>query len=76
MAQQTAVQCLIDELRSGKNLQFEMTKCGHIITEHDNVLNKILQMEKEQIMKAYQDAYFPCSHYGSEQYYNETFGNK
>jgi len=32
------------------------------------------QMEKEQIMKAYHDDNFPCSHYGAEQYYNETYG--
>lgn len=83
MAQQTAVQCLIDELRSGKNLQLEMTKCGHIITEHDNVLNKILQMEKEQIVKAYVEGInlVPCDvnstdELDAEKYYHKTFGNK
>jgi hypothetical protein len=44
----TAVERFINELRSGKNLQFEMTKCGHLITEHGNVFDKILELEKQQ----------------------------
>ena len=83
MAQQTAVQYLIDELRSGKNLQFVMTKCGHLITVHDNILDKILQMEKEQIIKAYVEGInlVPCDvnstdELDAEKYYDKTFGNK
>jgi hypothetical protein len=44
----TAVQRLINELRSGKKLQFDMTKCGHLITEHGNVFDEILELEKQQ----------------------------
>ena len=44
----TAVERFINELRSGKKLQFEMTKCGHLITEYDNIFDEILELEKQQ----------------------------
>lgn len=62
-----------------------MTKRGHLITVHDNILDKILQMEKEQIIKAYKKESAYMKHAGctdkqinesAKQYYNETFGNK
>jgi len=37
---------------------------------------ELVQVEKEQIIKAYHDDNFPCSHYGAEQYYNETYGKE
>ena len=40
----------------------------------DKAFEQAKQMEKEQIIKAYHDDNFPCSHYGAEQYYNETYG--
>ena len=45
---QSAVEWLIKELKTGKNLQFEMTKCGHLISITDNILDKILELEKQQ----------------------------
>ena len=84
MAQKTAVQCLIDELKSGKNLQFVMTKCGHLITVHDNIFDKILQMEEQQHQETFKQSRqakifedgMPPVWESFEQYYNETFGNK
>jgi hypothetical protein len=32
------------------------------------------EMEKEQIIDAYQSDRFPCSEQDAEQYYNENFG--
>ena len=65
MAQQTAVEWL----------QIKMaTSSPQEMVENINVwFKEAKQMEKEQIMKAYHDDNFPCSHYGAEQYYNETF---
>lgn len=72
MAQQTALQQLIEWAVSLKN---NSQQCTDWICIKEKA-EELLQMEKEQIMKAYQDAYFPCSHYGSEQYYNETYGTE
>lgn len=47
-----------------------------LLTMHHNLLYPHKQMEKEQIIKAYHDDNFPCSHYGAEQYYNETYGKE
>ena len=44
--------------------------------DFDDLINQAKQMEKEQIIKAYHDDNFPCSHYGAEQYYNETYGKE
>jgi hypothetical protein len=37
---------------------------------------KAIQMEKEQIIIAYQSERYPCSDSDAEQYYNETYKNK
>ena len=70
MAQQTAVDYLISELRSSVLHKNEI----RLIRPY---INHAKKMEKEQIEKAYQqgalDGYEP--NYGSgEQYYNETYG--
>jgi len=58
---QTAVEWLREKLR----LEF-----GFIFS--DNILEQAKEMEKEQIIKAYEYTAAGTSHYG-EQYYNETF---
>ena len=67
MAQQTAVEYIIEKLQSA---QWEYTPWP----ERRKIIEQAKQMEKEQIIKAYHDDNFPCSHYGAEQYYNETYG--
>ena len=78
----TAVERFINELRSGKKLQFEMTKCGHLITEHDNILDEILELEKQQHGQTWDAAIKAHDNRGHvharslvyfDIYYNETF---
>jgi hypothetical protein len=39
-------------------------------------LEQAKEMEKEQIIIAYQSERYPCSDSDAEQYYNETYGSK
>lgn len=66
MAQQTAVDYLVNELRLNLTI-YKHTK---------NVINKAKAMEKEQIMKAVYDGMgtnFDPNMGRAEQYYNETY---
>ena len=78
----TAVERLIIELKIGKKLQFEMTKCGHLITEHDDIFNEILELEKQQHGATWDAAIKAHDNRGHvharslvdfDEYYNETF---
>jgi hypothetical protein len=74
---QTAVEYLISLITKGEKLEITPTKCGHIIYAQDNIIEKVLAMEKEQIMHAYIDGEHQQGYEGeSEQYYNETYGNE
>lgn len=42
-------------------------------TQIFNVLENKLEMEKQQIVDAYNDGYFDTKNWRAEQYYNETF---
>lgn len=70
MAKQTAVEFLIEQLKGYEYDGNDFVFNGVISSE---LIEQAKKMEKEQIMKAYENAYFPCSHYGAEHYYNETF---
>jgi hypothetical protein len=82
MAQQTAVEWLIDRLLDG-SIRFEETEMGFLISmENGDEIDKAKAMEKEQIMNAYSDgvfdgtltdAFFEDSKVSGEQYYNETY---
>jgi len=62
MAQQTAVSWLIEQLEVFVTLDEELT--------WDKMFDKAKEMEKEQIIKAFNDL---NDDIGAEQYYNETY---
>ena len=68
----TAVQWLKTEIEKHGDPEYLIIRW----TDFDEFINQAKQMEKEQIVQAYHDDNFPCSHYGAEQYYNETFGKQ
>jgi len=59
---QTAVQWLIEQFYNNE---------GMLTTKQ---LETAKEMEKEEIIDAYQSDRFPCSEQDAEQYYNETYG--
>ena len=65
---QTAVDFLYEFVQMELNHEQQM--------RYEGLFQQAKKMEKEQIIKAYHDDNFPCSHYGAEQYYNETYGNE
>jgi hypothetical protein len=77
MAQQTAVEWLIDRLLDG-SIRFEETEMGFLISmENGDEIDKAKAMEKEQITQAH---LFGLLHpieieatKQAEQYYNETY---
>lgn len=76
MAQQTAVDYLISELRSSVLHKNDI----RLIRPY---INHALKMEKEQIIQAYVEGInlVPCNvnstdELDAEQYYNETYGNE
>jgi hypothetical protein len=80
MAQQTAVDWLVNQLQEGRATFFKLNdKEEKIITlAGKDVLEQAKAMEKEQIMNAYQDGKCNsiigfCSKNESKQYYNETY---
>jgi hypothetical protein len=62
--QQTAVEWLVEQL---KDMEYDLRLIP-------NTIEKAKEMEKEQIIKAYENTN-SMAMYG-EQYYNETFNNK
>jgi hypothetical protein len=78
MAQQTAVEWLIDRLLDG-SLRFEETKMGFLISMNNNEIEQAKAMEKEQIIKAWWSGENDSSidpklmNDMAEQYYNETY---
>jgi hypothetical protein len=76
MAQQTAVEWLIDRLLDG-SLRFEETDMGFLIAmKNGDEIEKAKAMEKEQIMNAIEvgyNQYFNRQYDSTEQYYNETY---
>ena len=78
MKQQTAVEWLVDQIKSDQNQK------ALSASEWMEVIEQAKQMEKEQIMKAYDDGVdYEISIYSnmgvltamdSEEYYNETYG--
>ena len=78
MAQQTAVEWLIDRLLDG-SLRFEETKMGFLISMDNDEIKQAKAMEKEQIIKAWWNGENDSSidpkliKDMAEQYYNETY---
>jgi hypothetical protein len=58
MSKQTAVQYLIELIRKGEKLEITPTKCGHMIYAEDDIIEKVLQMEKEQIIAAWNEGIY------------------
>lgn len=82
MAQQTAVEWLVDKLETEAITDYSFAQAHKVITldvySFNALIEQAKQMEKEQIMKAYKD-YHDLGHiYGleTEQYYNQTFNKK
>jgi hypothetical protein len=77
MKQQTAVQYLLSLISKGEKLEITPTKCGHIIYAEDHIIEKVLEMEKEQIKDAFDEGenreFYKRPQ--AEQYYNETYNN-
>ena len=71
MKQQTAVEWLVDQIKSDQNQK------ALSASEWMEVIEKAKQMEKEQIMDAYNQGcndYDELGHKRIEQYYNEKYG--
>lgn len=82
MAQQTAVEWLIEQMKNG-NLESWHTKNTWNISFHtrEPILEIAKQMEKEQIQRAFSDGqetpinHPTLPHYSREEYYNEIYKN-
>jgi hypothetical protein len=65
---------LIELIRKGEKLEITPTKCGHMIYAEDDIIEKVLQMEKEQIVNSWNFSRryidYPAD---GEKYYNETY---
>jgi hypothetical protein len=76
MSKQTAVMCLINELKKSKDFQRVINEVNLSSTSVRDIVQETLQMEREQII----DAYYEGKEYGfkeqGEQYYNERFGGQ
>jgi hypothetical protein len=64
---QTAVESIIEKINNVKPTEF----CS--IETIKKWCIEAKEMEKEQIIDAYQSDRFPCSEQDAKQYYNETF---
>lgn len=66
---QTAVTWLLNIIETKNGKEFS--------SYYSEFIEQAKEMEKEQIIDAYQSDRFPCSEQDAEQYYNETYvGNK
>jgi hypothetical protein len=79
MAQQTAVEWLIDRLLDG-SLRFEETKMGFLISMNNDEIEEAKAMEKSTIMAAYMRGSADTTKLINlelitiaEEYYNETY---
>jgi hypothetical protein len=68
---QTAVEWLVRHLTAIGHL--EIPQGSNIVTA---IISEAKEIEKEQIIIAYQSERYPCSDSDAEQYYNETYGSK
>ncbi len=67
MAQQTAVDWLVDQIKSDQNQK------ALSASEWMKVIERAKQMEKEQINKAYYDGYYEENLTDARKYYDETY---
>lgn len=68
--EQTAIDYLIEQIGNGK-IQSTYTKCGYLIESYDDVIEIAKQMEKMQIINAFDMGCQDKDRIGLE-YYNET----
>ena len=73
----TAVEWLLEEFKNfTTNAHFDRN--GYIIKIHKanmvDLINKAKEMEKQQIIDAWEDGHDSFSTRNAEQYYNETYG--
>jgi hypothetical protein len=75
MKQQTAIEWLIEHLQKSKDWQRVLNEVSQISTIEFNLIQQAKEMEKEQIIEAYDDGwlYNNQGKYNPEQYYNQTF---
>jgi hypothetical protein len=75
MSKQTAVEWMIDKMINKQNGTFD----GFPVLSLDEIFEQAKEMEKEQIMEAYNEGNkyngWALKH-ESEKYYNETYKNK
>lgn len=74
--EQTAVQWLYSQIKKGK-LRVEETNCGFVIGYSDDIIEKALQMEKEQIIEAFVNGRLPqfFTNLNEEKYYDKRYKN-
>ncbi len=71
--QQTAIDYLMKQIGEGK-IQSTYTKCGYLIEIHDDVLEIAKEMEKNQIIQAFDIGTIDVDIIGKE-YYNKIYNN-
>ncbi len=82
MSKQTAVMCLINELKKSKDFQRVINEVNLSSTSVKDVIQEALQMEHEQIEDAYVECYM--NHVGNGEsilreansYYKNTYGGQ
>lgn len=77
MSKQTAVMCLINELKKSKDFQRVINEVNLSSTSVRDIVQETLQMEREQIIDAYNSARNDHHQmYFADEYFNKTYGEK
>ena len=71
---QTAVRWLIEHQSNMPNLLHGNITLEEYQRVKDDIINKALQMEREQIEEAYGSDQAPCSEEDCKKYYTDTYG--
>jgi hypothetical protein len=71
MSKQTAVMCLINELKKSKDFQRVINEVNLSSTSVRDIVQETLQMEREQIIDAYNNGDLRSA----DLYYKETYGD-
>lgn len=76
---QTAIECIIEKIQKRIDRQspyiekYNTPDCRLYLYKILEECMEALEMEKEQIVIAYQSDRYPCSDQDAEDYYNETY---
>jgi hypothetical protein len=77
MKQETAVEWYSQQhLKLLIKLENKELSIGEYAVQHQEILNKAKELEKQQIIEAWIAEDNPLQRLRAEQYYNETFNNK